>query len=192
MVVLVTGGARSGKSSFAEKYAAKRADSGIYIATAQALDEGMERRIDKHRNLRDGSGFRWETVEEPMELPGRLNRLADEATGEPAPLVLVDCLTLWLTNVLLEEENEEGERAEERALKRIEGLADALSRYPGQAILVTNEVGDGIVPEYPLGRLFRDLAGILNQRIAAISEEVFLVTAGIPLELKSLAYRWTD
>ncbi|GIO10496.1 adenosylcobinamide kinase/adenosylcobinamide phosphate guanyltransferase [Cohnella xylanilytica] len=185
MVVLVTGGARSGKSSFAEQYAAHQAESGIYIATAQALDAGMRDRIAHHRSQREKTGFRWETVEEPLDLVGTLRR------ASAAPVVLVDCLTLWLTNVLLEKEDE-GEEAERRVMPRIEELRETLEGYPGRAILVTNEVGDGIVPEYPLGRLYRDLAGILNQRIASVSDEVFLVTAGIPVELRRIAYRWPE
>lgn len=183
MVVLVTGGARSGKSAFAEKYAALRADRGTYVATAQALDDGMRERIALHRSQRERTGFRWETLEEPNDLAGALDRLKAE------PVVLVDCLTLWLTNVLLEREEDEA-AARERTMRRIDELQAALAGYPGNVILVTNEVGDGIVPEYPLGRLYRDLAGIMNQRIAAVSEEVFLVTAGIPVELRQIAFRW--
>ena len=184
MVVLVTGGARSGKSTFAEQYAARRAGQArvTYIATAQALDEGMRRRIDRHRRQRDA---RWETVEEPLDLVGTLERRRDD------PVLLIDCLTLWLTNVLLAREEDEA-AAERRVLAEVDRLAAALRDFPGCAIAVTNEVGDGIVPEYPLGRLYRDLAGLMNQRIAATAREVFLVTAGIPVELRRIAYRWPD
>lgn len=185
MVVLITGGARSGKSTFAERYAARQADRVTYIATAQALDDGMRRRIDRHRARREEDGVRWETVEEPLDLTGAL------ALRRSDPVVLIDCLTLWLTNVLLAREEDE-ESAERRVLTEIDKLAAAVAEYPGCAVLVTNEVGDGIVPEYPLGRLFRDLAGLMNQRIAAVSQEVFLVTAGIPVELRRIAYRWPD
>jgi len=234
MIAMVTGGARSGKSAFAEKYAARLAERGIYVATAQALDESMRERIARHRRRRDDMEFRWQTVEEPLDLVGVLTRTERE------PVVLIDCLTLWLTNVLLQagsggdgggwtgsertaSERTGGERtggagpepggrsggetvrageaagrpAEEeavsrRVLGRVDELAGALSAHRGHVVLVTNEVGDGIVPEYPLGRLYRDLAGLMNQRIAAVSGQVFLVTAGIPIELKSLAYRWPD
>lgn len=185
MVVLVTGGARSGKSTFAEQYAARLADRVTYIATAQALDEEMRRRIDRHRSWREGAGGRWETIEEPLDLVGTLERRRTD------PVVLIDCLTLWLTNVILAREEDE-ESAEWRVLAEIEKLAAALSDFPGCAILVTNEVGDGIVPEYPLSRLFRDLAGLMNQRIAVRAREVFLVTAGIPVELRRIAYRWPE
>jgi adenosylcobinamide kinase/adenosylcobinamide-phosphate guanylyltransferase len=113
--------------------------------------------------------------------------------------VLIDCLTLWLTNVLLQEDAEDWatkrevkEEASRRVLEQVDRLAAALRAHPGDVVLVTNEVGDGIVPEYPLGRLYRDLAGLTNQRIAAASGQVFLVTAGIPIELKSIAYVWPD
>lgn len=184
MVVLITGGARSGKSTFAEQYADRVAAHNrvTYIATAQALDEGMRKRIDRHRSQRDVS---WETVEEPLDLIALLDRRRAD------PVLLIDCLTLWLTNVLLAREEEE-ETAERRVLAEVDRLAAALRDFPGCAIAVTNEVGDGIVPEYPLGRLYRDLAGLMNQRIAAVSQEVFLVTAGIPIELRRNAYRWPD
>lgn len=185
MVVLVTGGARSGKSGFAEQYAARRADRVTYIATAQALDEEMRRRIALHRRQREGRGGIWDTVEEPIDLAGALERRRAD------PVVLIDCLTLWLTNVLLAREEDEA-GAERRVLAEVDRLAEALRDYPGCAVVVTNEVGDGIVPEYSLGRLYRDLAGWMNQRIAAVAEEVFLVTAGIPVELRSIAYRWPD
>ncbi len=103
------------------------------------------------------------------------------------PAVLVDCLTLWLTNVILAaEEQEDMEKSIREAIDR---LVAAVQAYPGPLVLVTNEVGDGIVPEYPLGRLFRDYAGILNQSVASVCEQVFLVTVGIPIELKSREYR---
>ncbi|MBP1175254.1 adenosyl cobinamide kinase/adenosyl cobinamide phosphate guanylyltransferase [Paenibacillus sp. PvR133] len=100
-------------------------------------------------------------------------------------MVLVDCLTLWLSNVLLAA-GEDGEAASRAAINE---LAAAVEQYPGQLVIVTNEVGDGIVPEYPLGRLYRDLSGVMNQRIARLCDEVFLVTAGIPVELKQLEYK---
>lgn len=184
MVVLVTGGARSGKSSFAEKYAARLAERGVYVATSQILDDEMGQRIALHRERRVRTGFAWETVEEPYELCRVLRERED------APVVLVDCLTLWLTNWLLAEE--EAEDAERRVLARVDELVRVLESYSGRVVLVTNEVGDGIVPEYRLGRSFRDLAGVMNQRIAAASDSVFLVTAGIPVELKSLAFRWPE
>ncbi|WP_336785946.1 bifunctional adenosylcobinamide kinase/adenosylcobinamide-phosphate guanylyltransferase [Paenibacillus sp. MMO-177] len=199
MAMLVTGGARSGKSSFAEKLAARLGERGVYIATSRIWDEEMAERIALHRQNREQGGFRWTTIEEPMELPGRLRQLAKEASelelreGKP-PVVLVDCLTLWLTNALMEaeerEKSESIEKAQDWLSEQVNELADAVREYNYPLILVTNEVGDGIVPAYPLGRKFRDEAGRLNQRMAALSDRVFLVTAGIPIELKALQFRW--
>ncbi|PAD77642.1 bifunctional adenosylcobinamide kinase/adenosylcobinamide-phosphate guanylyltransferase [Paenibacillus campinasensis] len=181
--VLVTGGARSGKSSFAERLSMHRAPASVYIATAQAYDEEMRDRIRHHRERRQGALYPWETVEEPLLLPELLGSLSHRRDGAPA--LLVDCLTLWLTNVLLEIEREGHDFEEERLSLRINSLVAAVEHYPGHVILVTNEVGSGIVPEYPLGRIFRDWAGLMNQRLARQCDEVFLVTAGIPLEIKS-------
>lgn len=189
MIVLVTGGARSGKSSFAESWCSKHSTSGsgLYIATAQAFDEEMKERIQLHRDQREESGFKWTTLEEPLRLAEQLS--ISSRAGDNSPVVLVDCLTLWLSNVLLS--NEEGNASEEHARMEssISQLVEAVSKYSGQLVLVTNEVGSGIVPEYKLGRQYRDLAGRLNRSIAAIADQVFLVTAGIPIELKSREYR---
>ncbi|OOC63158.1 bifunctional adenosylcobinamide kinase/adenosylcobinamide-phosphate guanylyltransferase [Paenibacillus ihbetae] len=184
---LVTGGARSGKSSFAEKLCMKRSSSGLYIATAQAYDDEMKERIRIHQDRRSDADYRWETVEEPVALPELLETLGQSASDAPA--VVVDCLTLWLTNVLLQVEPEGAAAMEERLQLDIGRLARAVQTYPGTVILVTNEVGSGIVPEYPLGRIFRDWAGLMNQRLARVCHEVFLVTAGIPMEIKSREYR---
>ncbi|NIK68928.1 MULTISPECIES: bifunctional adenosylcobinamide kinase/adenosylcobinamide-phosphate guanylyltransferase [unclassified Paenibacillus] len=199
MAMLVTGGARSGKSSFAEKLAARLGEQGVYLATSRIWDGEMAERIALHQQNREQDIFRWTTIEEPMELPARLRQLAKEAyelelmEGKP-PVVLIDCLTLWLTNVLMEaEERERSDSAESSRdwlSEKLHELAAAVQEYHYPLILVTNEVGDGIVPAYPLGRRFRDEAGRLNQRMAALSEKVFLVTAGIPVELKALAFRW--
>ncbi|WP_127495174.1 bifunctional adenosylcobinamide kinase/adenosylcobinamide-phosphate guanylyltransferase [Paenibacillus glycanilyticus] len=199
MAMLVTGGARSGKSSFAEKLAARLGEQGIYIATSRVWDEEMAERIALHRQNREQGGFRWTTMEEPIELPDRLRQLAKEAyelermAGKP-PVILVDCLTLWLTNVLMEaeerEKSESADKARDWLNEQVNELAAAVQEYIYPLILVTNEVGDGIVPAYPLGRRFRDEAGRLNQRMAALSDKVFLVTAGIPVELKALQFRW--
>lgn len=184
MAVLVTGGARSGKSSFAEKLAMHGSERGIYIATSHIYDEEMKERVGLHQQMRLASGYPWDTREEPFQLRELLLRLQD--SGEDA-VVLVDCLTLWLSNWLLHHEGEVDASAQ--VMKHIDELVEAVSSYRGHLILVTNEVGDGIVPEYPLGRSFRDLAGRMNQRLAEVCEQVFLVTVGIPMELKSRAYR---
>ncbi|WP_027085775.1 bifunctional adenosylcobinamide kinase/adenosylcobinamide-phosphate guanylyltransferase [Cohnella panacarvi] len=182
MIVLVTGGAKSGKSSFAEQVAMHTADSAVYIATAQIFEEEMRTRFVRHRERRDRSGYAWETIEEPYELAAMLRTVPDNRT------ILVDCLTLWASNWLLRAERDaDGESLVQR---KIEELAAAISARQGTTILVTNEVGSGIVPEYPLGRYFRDVAGGMNQRLASLSDQVFLVTAGIPVELKRLAFRF--
>lgn len=191
MLVLITGGARSGKSGFAEAYAAELSDTGYYIATSQALDEEMEERIALHRMKRElDSSIVWHTVEEPVALAKALQALDKDGEAE-SRVILVDCLTLWLTNVLLSGEESEWDRADRhraaaRAEAAIEELLQRLLKTRHHVLLVTNEVGSGIVPEYPLGRLFRDLAGAMNRRVAAICREVYLVTAGIPVELKRL------
>lgn len=194
MAVLVTGGARSGKSRFAEQYAAALGAEGVYIATSQALDEEMKERVRQHRLRRERAAFRWRTVEEPFELV----RALDAARGR---IVLIDCLTLWLSNCMLRLEDEPDADAVLQA--KIEEMAEAISRFSsgaaraddqaaGVVIAVTNEVGCGVVPAYSLGRRFRDWAGWMNQRIAEVCNEVFLVTAGIPVELKRLAYSFPE
>lgn len=188
MKSLVTGGARSGKSSFAERLCMSRAKVATYVATAQAFDAEMELRIAEHRRQREQTSFAWRTIEEPLQLPELLHRseLGSDESESPPPALLVDCLTLWLSNLVLANE----EIAEQTARAGIAALEEAVRSYQGPLILVTNEVGNGIVPEYKLGRLYRDLSGVMNQRMAAICDEVFLVTAGIPVELKGLEYKW--
>ena len=166
MIELIIGGARSGKSTFAERQARDSSLRVTYIATCEARDEEMITRIAHHRERRPAE---WRTVEEPLLLADALRR---EAAADTC--VMVDCLTLWLTNALL------GERKAE-----IEKLLDALPTLPGRIILVSNEVGWGIVPENALARRFRDEQGRLNQRIAAIATDVTLVVAGLPLSFKS-------
>jgi adenosylcobinamide kinase / adenosylcobinamide-phosphate guanylyltransferase len=164
-ITLVLGGARSGKSRYAERLITALPSPWIYVATAEAGDQEMAARIKSHRERR---GAQWRTVEAPRELA-----LALAACGE-AP-VLVDCLTLWLSNLMLAEANIEEETAK---------LEKTLAAATGPLVLVANEVGSGIVPSYPLGRRFRDLQGMLNQCIAARAERVILMVAGLPLALK--------
>lgn len=201
MKILVTGGARSGKSSFAEQFAYYTADEGIYIATAEALDDEMRARIAKHQQQRECKQFKWSTVEEPLYVAQYLEQLAlaythRESTssnaeiGNADPILLLDCLTLWLTNWLLKVEHEEAREA--LVQKEIDRLLQAIQQCPYPIIIVTNEVGDGIVPMYALGRWFRDEAGRLNQLTAKLADKVFLVTAGIPVDIKSLAFRWEE
>lgn len=169
MIELILGGARSGKSSHAEKQALKWHVGGLavtYVATGEARDAEMRERIAHHRARRPAA---WRTVEEPLRLVDTLSR---EAAADVC--LLVDCLTLWLSNVLLAERDAE-----------IDRLLDVLPALPGRVILVSNEVGWGIVPENALARRFRDEQGRLNQRVAALAGRVTLVAAGLPLVLKS-------
>lgn len=209
MIVMVTGGARSGKSSFAERWCMKHAPKAFYIATAQALDAEMKQRIAQHRQDRVLAGFPWETIEEPLQLGALLTKLkgtgisndgasrlgrtqlqdpqAKTIKEDTSPAVLIDCLTLWLSNMLLAVGEQKD--AEDKMMREIDRLLEKIASYEGTLVIVTNEVGSGIVPAYALGRQYRDLAGILNRRVAAIADQVFLVTAGIPIELKSREYK---
>lgn len=185
MVVMITGGAKSGKSAFAEKYAAHCGSRGIYIATSPVFDEELQERVAQHQQRRKQSAIPWETVEEQYELSAILEQLAGKRElWENDTVVLVDCLILWLSNWLLriEPDLDAATVLLEPLLAKLEA---ALRSFPGTLIVVTNEVGYGIVPDYPLGRLFRDVAGVMNQRVASVCDRVFLVTAGIPIELKS-------
>ncbi|MHA0857150.1 bifunctional adenosylcobinamide kinase/adenosylcobinamide-phosphate guanylyltransferase [Paenibacillus sp. CMAA1364] len=189
MITLVTGGARSGKSSFAEKLCMSISQEAIYVATAQAFDDEMRERIALHKLQRDQANYPWITREESFKLSKLLEdwRISSLVNNVLPPTVMIDCLTLWLSNVLLLVEGKDD--AIEQVQTEIDLLIDQVQQYPGHLIMVTNEVGNGIVPEYPLGRMYRDLAGILNQAIARICSQVFLVTAGIPMELKGREYK---
>jgi adenosylcobinamide kinase/adenosylcobinamide-phosphate guanylyltransferase len=165
-VTLVLGGARSGKSAFAERLV-EAAGGGVYLATATAADAEMEERIRRHRERR---GDRWMTIEEPLEL---LTTLATRsAVNRP---ILVDCLTLWLSNLMAAGRDVGGEIAR---------LAGGLGGLAGPVVLVANEVGLGLVPTTPVGRAFRDHAGRLNQAVAEVASRVVFVAAGLPLVLK--------
>jgi adenosylcobinamide kinase/adenosylcobinamide-phosphate guanylyltransferase len=173
--IFITGGARSGKSRFAEQTAATFGTSLCYLATAQSLDDEMDHRISIHQQRR---GDVWQTVEEPLHLA---QALADNDGG--SNVILVDCLTLWLTNLLLLDE-EPGKESEERIVGEVRHLVTTLRGMKTPVIIVTNEVGMGIVPENRLARMFRDIAGQANQIIAAAADEAWLVASGIPLRLK--------
>lgn len=166
--VLVLGGARSGKSSWAESVVGRFAPPYVYVATAQPLDEEMKLRIQLHRQRRRDL---WETIESPLELSTVLQDL--NGLGKP---VLVDCITLWLSN-LLGSQSHPTEAAVDRLCETI-GSVD----YP--LVIVSNETGGGIVPENPLARRFRDLSGFTNQRLAAVCASAFLLVAGLPMRLK--------
>jgi adenosylcobinamide kinase/adenosylcobinamide-phosphate guanylyltransferase len=164
-LTLILGGARSGKSRYAEGLITALPGPWIYVATAEARDREMAERIAAHR-ARRGTG--WTTIEAPRDLAGAL------AAHGKTP-VLVDCLTLWLSNVLLADADVDAEIAQ---------LEGSLAHVAAPIVLVANEVGFGIVPDNALGRRFRDLQGLLNQRIAARADRVILVVAGLPLTMK--------
>ncbi|HEX8949500.1 MAG TPA: bifunctional adenosylcobinamide kinase/adenosylcobinamide-phosphate guanylyltransferase [Dissulfurispiraceae bacterium] len=166
-IIFVIGGARSGKSGFALSRASAHAGTKAYIATAQAFDDEMRERIEKHRSERGGE---WKTFEEPLHLAA----LVKDAGGA-YDVLLIDCLTLWVSNLLLAGKEETAE---------IESLQSSLRGCSSTLYIVSNEVGMGIVPDNPLARKFRDVAGHLNQKLACIADEVYLVAAGVPLKLK--------
>jgi adenosylcobinamide kinase/adenosylcobinamide-phosphate guanylyltransferase len=166
-VLFVLGGARSGKSHLAQQRVEALPGRPVFLATAQAWDDEMADRVARHRADR---GPAWETVEVPLALPQAIS----ERSGQGQAL-LVDCLTLWATNLML------GDHDAEAAA---DDLCAALRDFDGDIALVANEVGLGIVPDNALARAFRDIAGRLNQRVAAVADEVLFVAAGLPLRLK--------
>ena len=189
-LILILGGARSGKSAFAERLAASSGRPVAFIATATASDDEMLERIARHRASRPKG---WHTLEEPLNLARAVRQAA-----ELADVLLLDCVTLWLGNVLLQApgQDEQGEGTlyttsrlfDEGALKECEALFTVLkSLGPNKTlIVVTNEVGLGIVPAYPLGRLYRDTLGYINQRLAEAADQVYLMVAGLAVDIKRL------
>ncbi|APX70574.1 MULTISPECIES: bifunctional adenosylcobinamide kinase/adenosylcobinamide-phosphate guanylyltransferase [unclassified Brucella] len=165
--ILVLGGARSGKSSYAEKMVEASGLQPLYLATGRAFDTEMQSRIAIHRERR---GPQWQTVEEPLDLVTAL-----KAHAAASRFVLVDCLTLWITNLMMAERDMAAETAR---------LVAALPDLAGPVVFVSNEVGLGIVPENRMAREFRDHAGFLHQAVAAVANEVYFMAAGLPLKMK--------
>ncbi|HAM50113.1 MAG TPA: bifunctional adenosylcobinamide kinase/adenosylcobinamide-phosphate guanylyltransferase [Nitrospiraceae bacterium] len=168
-IIFVIGGAKSGKSTFALRQASERPGKKAYIATAQAFDREMEERIARHRKERSAE---WETFEEPKHISAVIREITNTHD-----VILLDCLTLWISNLLL---------TDEALLERycddfIEMLGGHTRSY---LCIVSNEVGMGIVPESTVSRKFRDCSGYLNQRVAHVANEVYLIAAGIPLKIK--------
>ncbi len=184
-LTLLLGGARSGKSRYAQELASRQGGLVVYIATAQALDTEMEQRVAKHRNERSPH---WITLELPYDVAKGYRE-----SGLMPAVVLLDCLTLLVSNVLLAAcptDDIETEQALAAVDRELDSLLKGIKNDTAHWIIVSNEVGMGLVPPYPLGRVYRDALGIANQRLAAIADEVFLMVAGIPLPLHP--YRSTD
>jgi adenosylcobinamide kinase/adenosylcobinamide-phosphate guanylyltransferase len=169
-VTLVLGGARSGKSRYAESLGAGFDGPRIYIATAQAFDAEMSARIEHHKASR---GERWQTIESPFDLPEAVVNAC-----RPGRFALVDCVTVWLGNLM---------HRQLAVSEKVTALCEAVGTAKSTLVLVSNEVGQGIVPDNAMARRFRDEQGIVNQRLAKIADEVVFVTAGIPVRLKQQA-----
>ncbi len=223
LLILVTGGARSGKSTFAERLAAQLAEEReaargeaaarggrlIYLATSETNDEEMAARVAAHRAARPAT---WTTVECPLEVPAAVREHAGPAAGTtPATVFLLDCVTFWVSNLLFAggsfggSEPPQGfnyddslisaeqERAvTERASAAVDDLLAALAETGATLVAVTNEVGLGVVPEYPLARLYRDQLGWANQRLARAADRVYFLVSGYPLDVKMLASPWPE
>ncbi|OGO77687.1 MAG: bifunctional adenosylcobinamide kinase/adenosylcobinamide-phosphate guanylyltransferase [Clostridiales bacterium GWB2_37_7] len=182
-LILITGGARSGKSTYAERMAGSISNKVLYLATAVAFDEEMKHRIEKHKQSRPAF---WDTQEGYKNL----NIVIEEASDYE--VVLLDCITVMLTNLLWEypgmdfdtPSKEDLEKAEEYVRIEFDKLLKSAMDYKGTLIMVTNELGSGIVPEAPIARSFRDIAGRVNQQIAAHCQEVYLTVCGIPVQIK--------
>ena len=179
-ITFVIGGARSGKSSFALKEASRLEGQKAFIATAEALDDEMKGRIDKHKVER---GSDWNTYEEQIKIADVLSELTVKYN-----VIVLDCLTIWLSNLLMQAQMGADRQAVAEAVDELTDKLRSLSstsQSPGNRLfIVSNEVGAGIVPENKLARQFRDLAGTLNQKVAEAADEVYLVAAGIPVKIK--------
>lgn len=171
-VILITGGARSGKSSYAEALAKELPSPKAYIATAPVFDDEMRKRVKRHQEQRKHDG--WDTIEEEIDLTGALQTAGSYNT------ILVDCLTLWINNLLYKDEN----ICEDVMIELCKKLQKQCSEFDGNIIFVINEVGFGIVPDNALSRKFRDISGRCSQNIAKFANKVVLVSCGLPLILK--------
>jgi adenosylcobinamide kinase/adenosylcobinamide-phosphate guanylyltransferase len=179
--ILILGGARSGKSRFAQELARQiGGDDVLFVATATAGDVEMTRRIERHRRDRPDH---WRTLEQTADIGAAI-----AGAPERHKVVIIDCLTLLVSNVLLDcPDRLEADAVEERIRAEINSLLAACRRREGTVIIVSGEVGQGLVPDNPLGRAFRDLAGIANQVVAAAADATYLMVAGLPVEIKALA-----
>jgi adenosylcobinamide kinase/adenosylcobinamide-phosphate guanylyltransferase len=170
-LIFITGGARSGKSHFALELAQRFAGRKAYLATARALDEEMAERIQKHKRDRPQD---WQTLEEPLGVA----KVLKEGGGHFS-VILLDCLTLWISNSLM------AKWGEKKILREADRLLEASQAMKGTVIIVSNEVGLGIVPDNPSARIFRDLSGLIHQKVARQADEVYFMVNGLPLQLKN-------
>ena len=169
-MIFITGGCRSGKSRYALHYANQHFPRKLFMATCEALDEEMVRRIENHKKVR---GPEWQTIEEPIEIVRKIRE-----SGRDGEVILIDCLTLWLYNLLTKWDNDL------KIIDETEKLIKTIKQSPASFILVSNEVGMGIVPADPLSRRYRDLLGTMNQKIAEALDTVIFMVSGIPIFLK--------
>ncbi len=179
---LVLGGVRSGKSAFAETLAREHGGPVLYVATGQATDAEMAERIRRHQEVRPPH---WTTLEEPLNLATALLSALD--TPNPPGVVLLDSLDVWVSNLLLRHEDEPAARVESLALESLGRLLEVCRSSTADFVVVSSEVGFSLVSTYSLGRHFQDLLGLANQRVAAAASRVYLVVAGIPVEIKRLS-----
>ena len=181
-IILITGGARSGKSAFAEKLARQAGPQVAYIATAEVGDGEMAERVALHRRRRPAE---WQTYEAPTQAENAIDSIA---AAKQAELILFDCLTVYTSNALLAQpEDAPVPLRRDSVLAAVDRLLEAAGRFPGVVLFVTNEVGDGIVPDNALAREYRDLAGLVNQKAAQAATEVYWVVCGLPVEIKRQA-----
>ena len=191
-IILVTGGSRSGKSTFAQHLAESLSETRTYLATCPVIDGEMAGRIENHR--RDRQDRRWHTIEEEIDLAGALTQgirresqergEAIEGEKQQAGVILVDCLTLWINNLLYQAEKRGDSLSEEEVVAASQEVLQAARSCKGTVIFVSNEVGLGIVPDHFSGRLFRDLAGRCNQVFAREADTVVFMVSGIPMWIK--------
>lgn len=171
MIIFVTGGARSGKSDFVQEMAETLEGKPLFLATAEALDEEMRERIRKHKEKR---GDQWDTLEEPLDLGNAIR-----SGSKSYRTILVDCLTVWLSNLLIEYQDED-----EIISEMMDDFFSSMDDCEETLIVVSNEVGLGIVPENRLARVYRDKLGFLNQRMARRADQVYILFSGIPVKIK--------
>lgn len=175
-ITLITGGTRSGKSLFGQQMAERQAGTRLFLATCPVMDDEMAQRIRRHRQGRQGGN--WQTIEETVAIAAQLDRAGRYDT------VLIDCLTLWINNLMFHAGQGDMVIDEDRIVTETTSLLAAARRHPGRVIMISNEVGLGIVPDNQQARLYRDLVGRCNQCVAGEADAVYLVCSGLPLQIK--------